>query len=545
MAGREVLVDEDAIEVERLQRAVTAEAEDEERVETKTEDEQKIYKVLAELSALVGIYPDRKSFELMIHRVKNALTLVPDRGKYAQSQRVLKKAGKTSTDYDVFISRILVSLCGASLLIDVQTHIPDYVVRYTLPGCVTPEFTGYPKDADVRKPDTGMEYIACAISSITKRVEPWDTTGYQSISSTTTRVKEIMAFLKSFTQQLAETPEIQQAILDKKQYLIETFGYESAKGRPSDVIPYGFTPAQFIPSKELAAEAESPVVVETASESEKVRAYIKQAHIYALRYGKYTPGAGFSETACCYTDLMKPGSFWNTKGNLPELEAREPPRGPKGSVLNIHMIPRPAERLFGKADASIMYRLFLRVCFKGPRLGKQHEPGYDNKCPWCEFQFPEDPRLPPPTLRYGKDKSNQTKFDDEFKSEVEAKKSKELQALREAGVEDITTEAFDELLGTVNRNGLIPPSQPPTIPTPIENLRGMLSLIPTPFEDFDSMMRETLVALEALPPQASRTEVINALGPLSSKAVALESEIRSRLGEVNFATFAALVKLPP
>jgi hypothetical protein len=545
MAGRDVLVDEDAIEEEKLERAVTAEAEDEERVETRTEDEMKIYRVITELADLVGIFPDRKSYQTMIIRVKNALALVPDRGKYAQSQRVLKKAGKASTDYEVFISRILVSLCAGALLIDVQTHVPEYIVRYTLPGCMAPEFTGYPMDPDRTKPDTGMEYLACAISSITKRVQPWDLTGYQSISSTPTRIKEIMTFLKSFTKQLAETPDVQQAILDKKQYLIETFGYESARGRPSDLIPYGFTPAPFIPTKELAAEAESPVVIESASDSEKVRAYIKQAHIYALKYGKYAAGMGFSETACCYTGLSQPGEFWRTKGNLPELPPPEPPKGPLGSRLYVHMAPRALEKLFGKADASIMYRLFLRVCFRGPRLGEQHEPGYDMKCPWCDFQFAEDPRLPPPTKRYSKDDKKQKKFDEEYQSAIEGNRTKDIAALREAGIEDITTESFEELLNDVHRKSLIPPVEPPMIPTPIQNLRGMLSVLPPPFEDYEETLRQVIVALEGLPPNASRVEVINALGPLSTKAVSLESEIQSRLGNANFGVYTSLVKLPP
>ena len=544
MAGREVLVDEDALEEEKLMRAVTTEAEEEEKVETKSEDEMKIYRVIAELAALVGIFPDRDSYQKMIIRVKNALALAPDRGRYAQSQKALKKAGKTSTDYDVFLSRILVSLCAGALLIDVQTHIPDYIVRYTLPGCSAPEFTGYPRDPDSRKPDTGMEYLACAISSITKRTEPWDLTGYQNIASTPTRIKEIMTYLKTFTTQLSETPDVQQAIVDKKQYLLETFGYESAGGRPKDIIPYGFTPVPFVPTKELAAEAEAPVVVESASDSEKVRAYIKQAHIYALKYGKYMPGIGISETACCYANLTQPGEFWKTKGNLPELPLSEPPKGPAGSRLYVHMTPRALERLFAKADASIMYRLFLRVCFRGPRMGQQHEPGYNNKCPWCEFQFAEDPRLPPPTRRYSKDEKKQKKFDEEYQSIIESQRVRDIAALKEAGVE-VTTENFEELLNEVHLKSLIPPIEAPTVPTPIQNLRGMLSILPPPFEDYEETLREAIVALEALAPNASRVEVINALGPLSIKAAALENEIRTRLGEANFVNYASLVKLPP
>ena len=544
MDGRAVLVDEDAIEEEKLLRAVTAEDEDEEKVETKTEDELKIYRILAELAALVGVFPDRKAYETMITRVKNALALAPDRKKYAASQAALKKRGKAPTDYDVFISRILVSLCAGALLIDVQTHIPEYVIRYTLQGCASPEFSGYPKDPDATKPNTGMEYMACAISSISRSAYPWDITGYQTISSPTERLKNIMVDLKSFTEQLAETPDVQQSIIDKKQYLLETFGYESSLGRPKDMIPQAFVPVPFVPTKELTEEAESPVIAESASTSEKVRAYIKQAHIFALKYGKYSAGSGVTETSCCYTDLTNPGSFWTSKESLAGLPSLEPPKGASGSLLYVHMKPRVLERIFGKADASIMYRLYIRVCFRGPRVGQQHEPGYNNTCPWCEFVFPEDPRLLPPTRRFAKESSKQKQFDEEYASALQTKEQQEINALKESGVE-VTTENFEELLVSVNQRGKIPALVTPVVPTPIENLRGTLSLMPPPFDEFEEVMRATLTALEALPPDAKARDVVAAFNELSTRTVELENEIRGRLGEANFAYFQLFEKLNP
>ncbi len=545
MSGRAVLVDEDALEEEKLQRALTTEVEEEERVPVSTEEDQKIYSTIGELAALVGVVPDRKSYELMITRIRNALALAPDRTRYALSQKALKKAGKVSTDYDVFINRILVSLCAAALLIDVQTHIPDYVIRYTLPGCAKPEFTGYPLDSQDVKDNVGQEYLACAISSIRKRGEPWDLTGYQSIQSSVTRMKEIMFYLSTFTKQLAETPEVQQAIVEKKQYLLETFGLESAKGRPSDILPMGFTPIPYNVSKEKGAEAEAPTVAESAALPEKVRAYIKQAHSSALTYSKFLPGSKATEVSCCYGPLSTPLAFWAQKGALPELPPPSPPLGSKGSRLYVHSTPRPLEKLLGKADAAIMYRLFLRVCFKGPRIGQQHEPGYNNICPWCEFVFPEDPRLPPPTRRYAKEGSKQKKYDAEYESELQAKARGELDALRASGIQEVTTEAFDELLIQVNRRSLIPQSPLPTIPSGLDNLRGMLSLLPPPFEGYEEVLRATLVALEALPADASRTDVLNGFTEISQVALRFENEIRSRLGDATFALYQAFLKATP
>lgn len=547
MDGRAVLVDQDAIEQEKLQRALTTEAEEEEKVDTRSEEDQKIFLVLSELASLVGIFPDRKSYEIMITRVKNAIALAPNRNKYTSDQKTMKKAGKPTMDYDIFINRIFVSVAAASLLIDVQTHIPDYVVRYPLPGCSNPSFTGYPMDPDMDndKSKVGMEYLACAISTIMKNTQPWQLTGYQTISSTASRLKEIMLYLKAFTKELAETPEVQQAILNKKQYLLETFGVETGAGRPHDIIPQGFTPTPFITAKELGVEAESPVISETASNEEKVRAYIKQAHSYALKFGKYVPGATHSEASCCYSEIQKPSEFWKSKGELPTLPPHEPPKGTTGSRLYVPMRPRALERIFGKADASIMYRLFLRVCFRGPRVGKQHEPGYDSVCPWCDFKFPEDPRLPPPVRPYDKNDEKQKKLDQEFQQVLQTRREKELQALRDTGVEEIATDTFEDLLTNVNKNGIIPPLGSRVLPSAIDNLEGMLSLLPAPFEGYQIMIRDTVASLKALKNDALRKDVIDAFTSLSIKAVSLEEDLRKRLGDKTFEIYEEFIKLPP
>ena len=104
---------------------------------------------------------------------------------------------------------------------------------------------------------------------------------------------------------------------------------------------------------------------------------------------------------------------------MPALNRKLPPQGPRGSMLLLKMDLREPEHLLGEPKATLMYRLFLRVCFPregivNPRVGLQHEPGYDNKCPYCQFEFPVDPRLPPPQLDYSKDRKIQETYDKEY-----------------------------------------------------------------------------------------------------------------------------------
>jgi hypothetical protein len=324
---------------------------------------------------------------------------------------------------------------------------------------------------------------------------------------------------------------------------LETFGSEAAIGRPKDRIPSGFTPEQIVLPKAKALGAEAPVIAESASPFEKSRAWILEAHRLALTTGVYNASNLLAESACCYNPLSKPGGFWQ-EASMPLLPPKMPPQGPVGSDLYVPMSPRPRLDIFGKSDANIMYRLFLRVCFRGPRKGLQHEPGYDHVCPWCEFTFPEDPRLPPPIQRFSSDAKKQAKFDEDYARELLAKQEKEIAALASAGVE-ITKESFEDLLNTVNQRSLIPALPEPYLPSNIITWRGLLTVKPVPYEDYLSVMNATMEAIAATPPDADKATIATAFSELSKQAADFESELKRRLGEANYAPLGSMIELSP
>jgi hypothetical protein len=541
MIGRGVLVDEDAVAQEELEKALLPEYEDKEKVEAFSEEESLIYRTIAEIAMKVGIYPDKHAYTKMIARVKAALATAPDEKKYTLDQKRKKAAGQPTLDYHMFINRMLVCLCASALHIDVQTHVPEYIVRYTLVGCAKPEFIGYPRDKENEM--VGIEYMTCAIGSMMQRKSPWDLTGFQSIQPSAKRLKEILYYTNASMRLIGETPDVQQDILDKKQYLLETFGSEAAIGRPKDRIPSGFTPEQIILPKAKALGAEAPVIAESASPFEKSRAWILEAHRLALTTGVYNASNLLAESACCYNPLSKPGGFWQ-EASMPLLPPKMPPQGPVGSDLYVPMSPRPRLDIFGKSDANIMYRLFLRVCFRGPRKGLQHEPGYDHVCPWCEFTFPEDPRLPPPIQRFSSDAKKQAKFDEDYARELLAKQEKEIAALASAGVE-ITKESFEDLLNTVNQRSLIPALPEPYLPSNIITWRGLLTVKPVPYEDYLTVMNATMEAIAATPPDADKATIATAFSELSKQAADFESELKRRLGEANYAPLGSMIELSP
>ena len=549
LIGRAVLVDEDALADEEYAKVLAVENEEADKIEFGGQDETLIYKTINQIASLIGVYPDRASYVKMVGRVQSILAKFPDRQRYALAQKAeeqsRKKRGEATgekVDYDIFINRNMVGLSGAALLVDIQTHMPDYVVRYTLQGCAKPEFTGYPMEKEEEK--AGIEYISCAIASIMRRENPWDLTGFQSISSDTNRQKRIGLFVFKFIKDLASTPEVQQDIATKKQYLQETYGSEAAIGRPKDKIPDGFTPEQIIVPKAKTEGAEAPIIEAAANPQQRARAWIIEGHRLARVYGKYMVASVLSEASCCYSPLMAPGEFWRSITSLPDLGGKAPPQGPRGSVLFVHMIPRPREALFGKPDASVMYRLFLRICFRGPRVGLQHEPGYNKKCPWCGFQFSEDPRLPPPLPRFAKDGGTQKKYDEEYRTAIDERAQGEISALASQGV-DVSKEAFEELLSQSNRRFLIPPTSFSTIPSGMDNMRGLLTINPAPFEDYVTVMNLTIEQISALPADADKAQIAIAFGALSEVSAQFEANLSQRLGLDKYAALGDLMTYSP
>ena len=111
----------------------------------------------------------------------------------------------------------------------------------------------------------------------------------------------------------------------------------------------------------------------------------------------------FANTSCCYTDLTRPRGFWSEhQGDLPELSAKLAPRGQAASHLMGRFQLRSQRKTVAEFPDELLYRVFLKVCFDGPRKGLPHEPGYTNQCPYCGFVFPQNPYTPQPIAPHDK-----------------------------------------------------------------------------------------------------------------------------------------------
>jgi hypothetical protein len=150
-----------------------------------------------------------------------------------------------------------------------------------------------------------------------------------------------------------------------------------------------------------------------------------------------------------------------------------------------------------------------------PRVGLPHEPGYNNKCPFCQFEFPTDPRMPPPILYYSKDKELQKQYDKLYETEKQTLQQIDIAALEKQG-QSIDKESFERLLKITNGHFWIPKEPIKAVAVGMATLEGLTTLNPEPFDGFGSIINELIDKLNSFSPGVDDAEIAIAYGPLST-----------------------------
>jgi len=496
MMGRAVLVDREELRREEIEAALGA------PVGTSTEfdfgsDAENFYaRVTKEISERVGINLPREAYLKIVQRVSMFIGKLPDRKTYT----ALQKQKKGMADYDVIIARNTIISCTVFLLLDIQTHIPDYVVRYAIPGCVA-SFAGHPlgNESDKR----GLTYMACAVSSINRNDAPWNTSGFQSERSEKKRQELVQRYLESVLRDvLKDDATLQQAIQDKRTYLQETFGQDATEGRNRDIIPAGFLPQQ------LMVRPDEPIIPEVVAGAQAAlsRLWLIQGHLLARKTASLVRGSPYLDTTCCLASIERPGQFWEAVTDLPKLGERklDPILGGR-STLKVHFEPRPQESLLVETPADLTYRLFLKVCYDGPRRGMPHEPGLTNICTWCGFQFPGHPRA----IDFSKE--GQTAL---LSQEVNTAK-----------------DTYQNLLDEVHKKYGVPSYRAPTVSTYEQVIEALGAIEPQPIEGWSVLIQEMSDSLGRLPRDANRGDLVTALGEVSEAGAKARESIMRRVNE--------------
>jgi hypothetical protein len=523
--GRELVVDEDEVAEEQQNLKLGVGVPGTEDIKFDNEAKTLCYDIAKELYQRVGIYPDFSDFKNVVEASFLRIQTLDSREDYnRKAAAAVKKGAKNIPDYDTYIKGYTVGAVASIILLDIQTHIPDYVIRYTLPGCEA-GFGGFPLQGVEKK--TGVNYMACAVGSVTKNEEPWNRTGFLKIRSDETRRATIAKFMEGIINKIIDTePAIQQKMATKLEYLRETFGAEAAEGRPRDKVPAGFLPIQEI----VKAEGEEPTVVPEANSRgdavgmRKLAAvWIREAHKHALRTAQLVRGNPFAETACCFNPIEKPGSYWaNSKMGL-NLGGRQQPVSPlfRSSIVFLHFKPKQIMELAVEAPLNLAFRIFLKVCYSGPRMGYAHELGYNGVCDNCGLKLSSKYLYPDYSVQTSKKSSAPIINTQELISDLEAQ-----------GV-NVTPEFFQELLDTSHKNYIVPSQPLVEVPPTSQLLSRMGNIDPAPVAEWRPLLSDLITKLTALQKDASETDIAMAYGSLSEVASEAEQFVRRRLPAAN------------
>jgi hypothetical protein len=557
VTGRAVLVDDDAEMEDMLDLLVAAPVEAAPVVHLSPE-ELPCYHVLRDMVEYIGIPVTEDAYMKMIWAVMD----------YLQVYEAEERATRTP----VTDARHLIMSAAVILLIEIQTHVPSYVIRTVLPDCPVPEkgspFHGYPLVED-KSHRQGMEYMACAISSMKNNTTVWSRTGFLTMDIKKRR-KGTLVFMEQILEKILPDVVIQARLYEKRQEKVELHTH--------DQISSTFLPEQLILSPaDAAQDAITPEVARMTGNAGKralVTLWIRQAHHHARESALLIRGSVFSETSCCVAPLFQPGEGWKSgafHGDLP-MRALQPLH--QGQMLLTHFIPRPLDNDVVDPDADLYYRLFLKYCFQGDRMGHAHELNLLNVCTWCGFEFPKHPSImdtdtegkaalstqsvvtgtaeftalldtihrvnhvTPPSYSMGWKTILLQMANKMSTLEVQAPRDEIIQAMTAhlerseaspfpndhgSGSDDwkgILAEAITQVTTQdlrVSRSDII------SVVETILIMNQFGAVQPPPLMEWQSVLSETTARMLRLPPDAERDDIVVAMGPLSDLSVASEA----------------------
>jgi len=521
MSGRAELVDKDALSDREIEIAMGVAFAPEEEVPF-AGDQLVYYKIVRLLAERVGIYMDYDRYRVIIGRIESYLSSLPSLAAYSESQEERRKAAAAAGtpfragNYNTLISRNTVCAAAMFLLIEIQTHIPDYQPKFTLPNCVA-GFAGYPLTGALDGENEGIAYMACNVGTIGTDEPPWNLTGYQGVKNREKRLAAIMGQIKLIlTDTMSGNPLIQREIIKKNLYLLGLQGKREGEelSQLTDIVPVGFLPELVVPIgaaetvEEGAFNAAAAAAAAAAAGNNRgiAKAWIHEGHLLAKTTANIIKGSLFSDITCCKVNITTPGQFWEASSSLPDLPERRITPLLRARSQQVHFKPRSDEGGVIEIDQDKTYVLFLKFCFAGDRLGYPHEPGLTNLCAHCGFQFPGHPSVVDP----GEGKL----------------------AIKAVPELDTSLEGFQGLLDTVHRHNEIEAYRIPLTESFDTVLIDFANIDPPPFSSWKDLFTATLQSLRVLAGASNtlnRGELVEALAPLSNRVGDAEEAVKSRL----------------
>jgi hypothetical protein len=527
MMGRAVLVDEDAIKDEQLNAMLTGFGvgggqEEEEKTVYATEELNTMYTVFKKISSLVGINPEPEDLKKMVEDLNNYITGLPTRDAYAAASR-----GKKAQDYDIWYSIRYVSAAAAIMLLNIQTHAPDYIIYYTNADC-REGFFGYPLESESNT--SGLNCITTVIAGINENEFPWNLTTLQKQSNLVKRRDAILPFVKNQIDAFIKFPVNQAALKKKRDYRISLYG--TSEGIKKDQIPQIFRPVPYIISVEEAAAA--PVIASAATPSQQATAWIRTGHSVARTNAALNPDSPFSETTTCLHQVGTPSELSSaSSASLPALEKRTA-RMRNSATVSSTFYTEKQKTLEGRLDPKDYYKLFAQVCYEGPNKGLPHQLGVGLACSQCEISFQENPKLSSSSSAGGGEGEGEA-GDLKLKSHIESQ-----------GI-IINDDTFDDLLRSARLAQGVSEDPLTKVPRPEDAFEFLAKYPPMDTERWVPMLNKISVSLAELSVSTPLTkiQIAQAAEELVGSISVKEEFVKARIGENLFSYIGSILQKPP
>ena len=334
------------------------------------------YSLICQLSQFMMIEMKRDQIQNIIDNVIQFINLK------------LSKKDESAVNEKYKPTMMIVS-CAVYMLIEIQCAIPSYTKVHHIKDdekrTISYNFNGYPLDTNKDNMIT-IEYFAIGLASCVKSAYPWSGAGFDKMKPEKRREIFIKAIKTIFNDISKQNESVELSLYKKRIYLEKT----------PELLNLEKIPSSFLP--EPIHSVENVIIPEVANNNLRSRIalinyWIRKAHQTARDNAVFSQSSVFSEITCCRKNVTEPDSFWNSD-EFKSIEIGLRSIAPKNvKMLLTTFVPRENNTDLVKADDGLYYRLFLKCCFTGPRKGYPHEPGLTNKCTWCEFQFPGNPRV--------------------------------------------------------------------------------------------------------------------------------------------------------
>lgn len=519
MMGRSELVDEDEIEKEKIEFALGTPEVRTDQIQFDNPDQFKIYSIARQICERVGVFPNPEDYRQIVTKSQEEYNeFAREKTLEAYKKAVASSRGKGSAEQQIQLQYFeimtihKISIVACCTLLKIQTVMPEYNVRYTLPGC-DPGFKGYPLDQDESLDNSvGLKYIACAITGMPANKEPWQNTVWMRENSIPKRQDKILASLKLHMPRISDDA-ISQSLLEKKRkYLVDIYGKDAVKARVSEKIRATYKPYISSAFKQDADAVTHGAIRSAASgsigEAMLANKYIHTLHDITKQHAEIVLNSPYANASCCMTPIDNPGEFMETKGG--DLATYLPRQ---------HKLARATERqqwaffpyqtripvdIRAEVQLELAHRVFLSLCYQGDRKGLPHELGHDFTCDWCGIRIMREYYFPDMVLNKKGVSVVEEISDDTLRQHVVGQ------------IGEITRERLDDLLAAAHKRTLFTFYTSAKPFSKNEFIQRLQTLQPPPVDDWQTHVEVTLANLAKLGPKADSMEVARALGHISS-----------------------------